>query len=71
MIQIDGGVSANLGEDTKHAIVRGRDALYGPTGIDVAPLAVQWTEGSCTYAVLGNGFSGAELLRVANGLRPA
>ena len=73
-VQVDGGVNADLGDgpDIKSAVVRGHTAQYGPTGNPDGPLAVEWSEGKrcpASYAVIVNGITATEMLRIANSLR--
>lgn len=72
LVQLVTNVSANLGDDVRPTKVRGFVANYGPTGLPAAPVAVEWRDRCNTpYALLAKEISAAELLRIANGLRPA
>ena len=76
-VQVAEGVNANLGDgpDIKQITVQGLAAVYGPTGNPEGPLAVEWTDPSaCSeaqYAVVVRGLPASEMLKIANGLRPA
>lgn len=71
-VQLVSDVSANLGEDARSATVRGYTGRYGPTGLPSAPLAVEWRDRcGAPMALIARGISSDELLRIADGLRPA
>jgi hypothetical protein len=78
LVQVVAGPLADLGDgpDVKRTEVRGRTALYGPTGNVKGPLAVEWREppsrcGPSAYAVIVKHITADEMLRIANGLRPS
>ncbi len=71
LVQLVDHVTANLGDNVRSTKVRGFVAAYGATGLPAAPLAVEWRDRCDTpYALLARGIGPAELLRIANGLRP-
>jgi len=74
IVQVLEDVQGNLGDgaDARKTKVRGYIAIVGTTGLTQAPLAVEWRDRcSVNYAVLTKGLSSSEMLRIANGLRPA
>jgi len=70
VVQVLQDVQGNLGDTTITTKVRGYAAVVGQTGLDAAPLAVEWRDVcGASFAVLTKGLSQEEMLKIANGLR--